>query len=472
MITIDCHNDLCQLNSEDDRHHRVLYAQMAVDVPGARFSRKFQMGWWDGKLRFYRKTAEFDTGLLGWVLQILAEHFPTVKIEVKDRRTKPTGKSITMTDVVLRNYQEEAVDACIRATRGVLSAATGSGKTQIAIAIVAKLGLNTLFLVDSVDLARQTADRFAKHLPAAKIGVIYAGAYKAVTKTKGPDVVISTFHTLARKPELTKSLHFDVVMSDECHGVAAETWYKVMGSFPNTYYKFGLSGSIDAVYEDPIRFRKIQAQSGKVLVEIPVDYLVEQDVLAKPEIYMIGFPHRIYHKMTYFDEYEAAIQNNTGLNHRLVPRLVKKYAGKSILILVNRVSHGQELSEILGAPFVSGHDESDVRYDALQEFRDGNLKVLIASKIFRQGVDIPNIEVLINLGNDDSYKAVVQKLGRGLRRTTEKDSLIYLDVYPQTSGYCEKHAKNRAKKYAYMGLHVKHSTVPESLIKPMSAKIG
>lgn len=426
----------------------LLFANMALFNSKARFSPAFKNGVWDGKVRFYnRRNNSLDTGMLSWASRILQDNGYHVRYRDKRQVPKPRFAEISLA-IELRDYQQDVVRQCVRCSRGIVNAATGAGKTEIFIALIAALRVPSIVIVDNVDLATQTADRIrGLDIPVRKMtgGKIHDYGHQ-------PWVSVSTYQTLHRRKNWLKKAHYDLKIADECHGVAAKTWFSVMSAIP-AYYSFGFSGSIDWQWEDAIRYAQIMGMTGKQIVNIPSDLLVKMGFLAKPNIIMVEY-EREWQGGSYFEEYEAIIVKDEKLNKEIVPKIAARHLQDKVLILVNRLDHGRMLAEELGFPWVCGDDTAEYRENMLNDFRDGKINKLIASKIFKQGIDIPDVEVMITVGSDDSYHSVFQKLGRGMRKTATKDSLHYYDIFPRTHGYLEKHAKNRLKKYESMGFDV------------------
>ena len=124
-----------------------------------------------------------------------------------------TNMKITMP---LFDYQEEAVDAMLKAKGGILEGACGCGKTQIGIEIAKRIGKNTLWLCHTGDLLRQTVDRIHKLYPFLPVGTITEGSINMVND----GITISTIQTLVDvDPDIYKN-KFDVVITDECHHVS------------------------------------------------------------------------------------------------------------------------------------------------------------------------------------------------------------------------------------------------------------
>ena len=78
-------------------------------------------------------------------------------------------------DVPLYPYQENAVNGMLKARMGILQSAPGSGKTQMGIAIAARLGRKTLWLCHTHDLVNQSKTRAEQYMSSDLIGTITEG---------------------------------------------------------------------------------------------------------------------------------------------------------------------------------------------------------------------------------------------------------------------------------------------------------
>ena len=133
-------------------------------LTGSEYNPKYVQGKWDGKRHLFNKRDHrFPTGLLAPVLKVLKEN--KINYSAKDLRTipKPTLK-IKSPKISLRNYQKTAIEKALEHKRGVLEMATGSGKTMVAAAIIAKLNHPAVFFVHTRELLYQTKEFFEQIL--------------------------------------------------------------------------------------------------------------------------------------------------------------------------------------------------------------------------------------------------------------------------------------------------------------------
>ena len=115
---------------------------------------------------------------------------------------------------ILRPYQEDAVAAALKAKRATIKAATGTGKSIIAIEWLKAVGKTALIIVPTQALIYQS---WAPKLQDA--GLLEVGQYYAYAKSSGP-VMITTYSSATSHPELIERA--EAVILDEIHHLGAQ----------------------------------------------------------------------------------------------------------------------------------------------------------------------------------------------------------------------------------------------------------
>jgi superfamily II DNA or RNA helicase len=173
---------------------------------------------------------------------------------------------------------------------------------------------------------------------------------------------------------------------------------------------------------------KMFAAMGPIVGVTTVKELIKSGVLAKPKIEYINAPPGPGGN-TYAEIYKNNITMNTLRNTIIAQKaieLAKK--GLSVLITVNQIRHGKTLETLISnSKFVHGQTKKEIRQEAMRQFENGELKVMIAT-ILNEGVDLPTLNVLINAGGGKSTSAQIQKVGRALRTTKDKKTALIIDV--------------------------------------------
>ncbi len=123
---------------------------------------------------------------------------------------------------------------------------------------------------------------------------------------------------------------------------------------------------------------------------------------------------------------------------------------KKCLILVTKIEHGKKILEMLKddlrAESLDGSNKTSDRLSAIKKMQNGELDVLVASKIFDQGIDIPQLDALILAGSGKSSSRALQRIGRVIRKHTGKKNAIVIDFYDNCK-FLREHSKARRKIY-------------------------
>lgn len=241
------------------------------------------------------------------------------------------------------------------------------------------------------------------------------------------------------------------VVVHNCHHAASDSWYKVLRAC-GAFYRFGLSGT-PLKRSDGADLRLIGV-TGDVIYEIRNKYLIERGISNNVEIQFLKVtePKGIPKGTPWDDVYKLGIVENTHRHTELCRRVAEFVAqGKQCVMMVKELEHGRQLSAHLDSSithkFINGKESSDVRRNAIKDYVNGDLQVLIVTSILDQGVDIPNIDVLVPAGGGKSSIKTLQRVGRGIRRGGSSDCLIVLETADLTHRYLTEHSLQRMKDY-------------------------
>lgn len=271
------------------------------------------------------------------------------------------------------------------------------------------------------------------------------------------------------------------VVCDEAHRAGAESYWKVFHYLTNARVKVGLTGTLDKTKK--ISMAHIRGLFGKDLVKVTNKQMIERGVSARPHIRLVPIDEptdlepRIQATMmakgysqlptadllSYQIAYDLGVVHNEYRN-RVVAELAYKASSKldkqAVLIMVTSIEHGELIGEQLdklGAEyqFLQGKDDSATREKAIDDIVSGKLKIVIATKIFEAGIDIPNLKVLILCDALKSYISVIQKIGRVLRVMPDKRDVFIFDIVDRTNRYLWSAAQDRVRYYKDEGFEVK-----------------
>lgn len=345
--------------------------------------------------------------------------------------------------------------------RFLLGDFTITHNTSCAAALIKCLQVPTLFLVERVNLVNQTIERFAEYLNISEkdVGKVGDGSY-----TYGDWITIATPKTLKNLMKPEDADRWRLVIADECHRAANNTFYSVLEGI-NAPWRLGMSGT-PLSRSDGADLRLI-AQTGPVIYEVSNEFLVERGISVPPTVEMIRVtsPVILQKDLSWSDVEDIGIVGNEHLNNIIIKRAVAEAEkGKQVLVLVNIIDHGKKLikaikSELgetemdtaLGkmskAKFISGKESTKVRDRALKNFAKTKIKILVATSILDEGIDVPNIDVLILGGGGKAKTKLLQRVGRGLRTGEDKEGLLVVDFANYTHKWHLKHSLERLRLY-------------------------
>lgn len=365
----------------------------------------------------------------------------------------------------LRLYQEEAVSQALFIKRGVIVAPTGSGKTFIMAAISTYFpGYNITFVVHTKTLLLQTIKELQMFFPGEDIGQIGEGRRDYHTRISV--AMIQTVHRDLKSqiPEKYKNAFvwaqkLGVVFVDECHHIN-----NLNGSYANFLSKtmapgrFGVTATLPTSEEGQLA---LEGYIGRVIYEVKLDDLIQEGTLAVPRLKIMKSPEypELKDIRAYRQAYETGIVMNRSRNRLILheaERLVRDE--RSVLIIVTRREHGEQLIGLadkmfpdLSMIYIHGDTDGEAREMVRGAFNKKQFDVVIATVIWKEGVDIPTLGAIINAAGGKSEIATIQTLGRGLRTAPGKDEIMFLDFFDNTNFHLINHFGERLTLYFDLG---------------------
>lgn len=364
--------------------------------------------------------------------------------------------------IPLYDYQKEAVEVVCSQHYGILRSPAGSGKTQMGISLVEKIGKRALWLTHTKDLLNQSKSRAEQYMDKALIGTITEGKVDI-----GSGITFATIQTMCRL-DLDKYKHtWDVVIVDECHRVAGTPtamtqFYKVLNSL-SARHKYGLSAT---VHRSDGMVAATYALLGQIIYTVPDEAV--GDRIMKVGICPIETGIKLGRECMNTDgtlNYTKMISylcNNESRNYQIGSCIVGDSEHPS-LILSDRLEHLETLMSILPralreqAVMVSGKMTSKKgkaeREQAIEDMRTGKKKFLFATySLAKEGLDIPCLERLYMATPQKDYAVITQSIGRIARISDGKDTPICFD-FVDDSLYLVKAFKKRCTTYRKNGCY-------------------
>lgn len=455
-------------NEVIDRVKNLLSLEVAnkYSIPSVR------SGQWDGVMRYY-KNLTFDKPLV----QFLKLHFNINFCLLDTTKRNFCDLSLEDLDERLRYYQKEAVLKALKKDFGILKVPTGGGKTFIASEIITqkiKKGQRVLFLVESVDLKNQSIGDFV-NFGLDRKDIYDCNLEKDVLNCN--KINVATIQTLISKTKNKKSLNYkknvrelksiDYLIIDECHEFKSDARLEFLKKFFLTKKRIALSATPfkSKDLKQPIESDfKLLSFLGSVIYEIEEEVLREEGFLSKTKVLLFHLKHKVNkHKLSlnkkeWYNQIlnEVIIQNKE--RNRLLCELIRIFEKKetSTLILTQRIEHAENIKKMYFQLFgkeliyIDGSSETQHRETTKEKFKNGEIKILIASNIFKKGVNVPICKVLINAGGGKDESNFIQKRGRVLRthKTKEDETgALLIDFIDEENIYFSEHSASRLSVY-------------------------
>lgn len=471
MITIKVTNTKCQiLGLSDQKMIKILDHELSYQLAGYDFAAtagRIYSGW-DGRVRLMDKKLQFPVGLLKRAGKAMIEE--GFEVQVEDLRDEPKGKLIPLSpSFKARDYQLEVVDLAEKKGSGIIRMCTGSGKTSVIAMLAGRFNVKTVIYVIGIELLYQMKETIERVLR-VKCGVIGDGicdiqpnginictiwtaaqAFGEKIELIDCDVTASAKYKpgAIQKGKIQKMVHeAELFVLDECQYAASKSLQFIHRVSVNSRYRFLLSGTPWREMGDDLL---IEAVSGPKFYDLPASKLIAEGVLVPPKIYFMSVPKMKNLHGTYAEVYNAYVMRNVTRNKMIfdaTKTLVD--AGKRVLVLISKVEHGQILLDMMKDQFrvdaLNGSSTTESRMSAIQNMRDGKVDVLIASKIFDQGIDIPELDALILAGSGKSSARALQRIGRVIRSYPGKKWANVIEFWDNAK-YLESHSTARLKIY-------------------------
>ena len=425
-----------------DGHRQELADFFTFEVPGFKFMPMYRNRMWDGKIRLFSPaTGEIYVGLLPYVKKFCDSNKISYIVEegvendrdidrksaggfIKSLKPKSQGKSLKV-----RDYQINAVAHAIARDRALLVSPTASGKSLIIYSLIRyyqMMGLKTLILVPTTSLVEQMYTDFEDYgwSSGTYCQKIYQGHDRKVTK----DVVISTWQSLYKMPKSYFN-DFGCVVGDEAHMFKAKSLTGIMTKLHQCKYRFGLTGTLDGTQTHQL---VLEGLFGVVEKVVTTKQLIDKNTLAKLKIKCVILKHQeIREKMTYAEELEYLVTNEKRTD--FVVNLLRHLNGNTLCLFQLVEKHGKILNDKMKGSenvyFVYGGTDTSEREKIRGLVEKHTKSTTIASYgTFSTGINIRNIHNIVLASPSKSKIRVLQSIGRGLRTSSTKDSILVYDI--------------------------------------------
>ncbi len=261
-----------------------------------------------------------------------------------------------------------------------------------------------------------------------------------------------TFYDL--EVEAAHTYYVEGILVHNCHHVAdIKSEYAYVLSKTPAPIRLGLTATIPREGE---AYLTAVGLIGPILEEMTINKGAELGILAKPTIKILRVPKnydmaqmRVYHEV-----YDIGVVRNLARNI-LIAKTAKKHvdADETVLIMINILDHGYLILEQLkamgvNAEFVHGATDGESRNKLKHALNEGHIKCVICSSVWTEGVNIPNLNAVICASGGKSEIKTLQSIGRGLRKTKDKDAVYIYDFLDTSHKFLIEHFGERMICYS------------------------
>ncbi len=419
--------------------------RLTIDNPKYVSAKKY--GRWIGKklqpkLRYYESVPgglRFPRGFANQAV-LLCRHFLQKTPSIIDTRLLLPEVDYHFS-AELRPYQESAVAAMERRSFGVLEAGTGSGKTVMALALIAARKQPALVLVHTKELLYQWQERIESFL-GCSAGLVGDGQFSVQSVTVA---IVNT----ARKRVAELAPCFGHLIVDECHRVPAALFTDVVNSCAS-HYLLGLSAT--AFRSDEGLTKLIYFYMGDRIHQVDQEELTKTGAIVKPELIRRKSDFSFHYRGDY-QPLITALTKDSGRNRMIVDDVVKMTgtaAHGTQLLVSDRVSHCQVFAELLESrgvrvAMLTGQTPAEQRSRIVRRVQEGDVQVLVATlQLIGEGFDCSGLSTLYLTTPITFEGRLLQVLGRIMRPEEGKRARVF-DYVDESVSVLRRSAENRRR---------------------------
>lgn len=352
----------------------------------------------------------------------------------------------------LRDYQRQAAEGFWHGGSGVVVLPCGAGKTIVGAAAMSMAKATTLILVTSTVSARQWRDELIRRtsLTDDEIGE-YSGARKDVRP-----VTIATYQVLTSRRkgvyphlDLFDTRDWGLIIYDEVHLLPAPV-FRFTADL-QARRRLGLTATL--VREDGNE-TEVFSLIGPKRYDAPWREIEAQGWIAPADCVEVRVSMPDGDRLAYAtaeqqDRYRLAATAKEKVP--VVKRLLAKHQGEPTLVIGQYLDQLADLAEELQCPVITGETKLKERQSLYDQFRHGDLPVLIVSKVANFSIDLPDASVAIQVsGSFGSRQEEAQRLGRILRPKSDGRTAHFYTIVVRDTVDAE-FAANRQRFLAEQG---------------------
>jgi superfamily II DNA or RNA helicase/HKD family nuclease len=365
------------------------------------------------------------------------------------QQRREAGRHFFVVDVLPRPHQQQMLDdlASEREAghfRNLVVAATGTGKTIVAALDYRRLRQQDpkndklLFVAHRREILEQSLDAFRAVLRDASFGELLVGGERP---NRGTHVFASIQSLKDARLDAIKPTDFDVVIVDEFHHAAADTYEQLLARLKPRVL-LGLTATPERTDGKSV----LHHFDGRIASELRLWQALDQSLLSPfhyfgvggaPDLSRVDFTRGRYDAAALSNVYTAdhffAIRVRQELERRVRDVTQIRALGFCVDVRHAELMAAEFTRNGLASRAVSADSKDAERDDALRALERGDIRCVFSVDLFNEGVDLPDVDTVLFLRPTESATVFLQQLGRGLRKSEKKDCLTVLDFIGNAS---------------------------------------
>lgn len=321
----------------------------------------------------------------------------------------------------LTNTMDEGYD------KAMVVMATGLGKTYLS-AFFARKFKKVLFIAHREEILFQAQQSFNHVMPEIKSGIL-----NGTHKETNADHVFASIFTLSSDAQLKffDRDEFDLVIVDEFHHAAANSYARVLDYFQPTFL-LGLTATPDRMDGKDV----FAICEGNVAFQMDFLEAIQIGWLAPFQYYGI-YDDTDYSKITWLGtRYSQEELLETQLRDEMAQKIYEAWNNHKqsrTLAFCSSIKQAAFLTQFFkkqGIKAVELHSAANGinRKEAIQQITDGQIDIIFTVDLFNEGTDIPALDTLLFVRPTESLTIFTQQIGRGLRLNEDKEHCVVIDL--------------------------------------------
>ena len=334
--------------------------------------------------------------------------------------------------MLLRPYQEAAVDDACKALdkhkNTIVVAPTGAGKTIMMSALIGRRyneGKKILVMQHRDELVEQNKAKFQRINPYITTSIV-----NGTVKHWDGSAVFSMVQTISRERNLRDRPVFDMIVVDESHHAAADTYVRVIDAVREDNPDAEIVGFTATPNRgDGKGLRRVFSNCSH---QIEITTLIREGFLVEPRTFVVDCGvndqlNNVTRKGNDFDMDEVeAIMNRKVINQKVVEEWKNHAEFRKTVVFCSTVKHAEDLlkefiAEGVNAKIVTGETPKPERAETLHNLAHGNVQVVVNVAVLTEGFDAPPVSCVVLTRPCSQKGTMVQMIGRGLRTVNPEE---------------------------------------------------